>query len=395
MKKYLLLTILLLTAGVVAAQEMSALDSVLSEIEKNNKQLQALSLGVEAATLEIKSQNNLQQGIGLEYSPFWAPGQKGMNSDEFVATIGFDFPTKYFVRGKSVKLQTLAVNKEFLEARRDLLLEAKLLCLDLISLNKKKMFYEERMKSARHILNHIEEAYANGNARLVELNKGKMEMMHFQTELVDNEVERMAAMEALRALNGNLPIEFDETEYPETSLILNYDEFYTEMMSSELSLQTAEANVEAAAQEVKVNKQNWVPEFEVGYRRNAAGPDDVVDGLLVGATLPIFSGRHLTKAAKVKHQQALVELEDMRIMKEAEISTLYNELLQYQVILETYDEDLMYRTLEALSEEVHSSYMSVIEYYTEADHVYSNLQARLDIENRYQQILAEIFKNRL
>ncbi len=395
MKRLSIIIVLFFSTVVSGAQSISAIDSVLAEIEVNNKRLQALALGVEAETLEIKSQNNWQQGIGLEYSPFWAPGQKGMNSDEFVATIGFDFPTKYFVRGKSVKLQTVAVNKEYQEARRDLLLEAKLICIDLISMNKKKEFYEERLKNTQSILKHLEDSYENGDVRLVDLNKGKMEMMHFQTELVENEVERIVALEELKALNGNIRIDFDETEYPEAESILNYDEFFSEIMSSELSLQAAEANVDAAAQEIKVNKQNWVPELEVGYRRNAAGPDDVVDGLLVGASLPILSGRHLTKAAKIKHQQAVVELEDMRVRKETEISVLYNELLHYQVILDTYDEDLMYSTLKALSDEVHASQMSVIEYYTEADHVYSNLQARLDIENRYRQILAEVFKNRL
>ncbi|WP_302572275.1 hypothetical protein [Phocaeicola coprocola] len=37
----------------------------------------------------------------------------------------------------------------------------------------------------------------------------------------------------------------------------------------------------------------------------------------------------------------------------------------------------------------------IIDYYTEADNVYRNLQAYMELENQYQKLMASIYKNRL
>ena len=39
--------------------------------------------------------------------------------------------------------------------------------------------------------------------------------------------------------------------------------------------------------------------------------------------------------------------------------------------------------------------LSVIEYYTEADAVYRNLQAYMEVENQYQKLIAALYKHRL
>ena len=51
---------------------------------------------------------------------------------------GFDFPTQYIARNRQATLQNEAVDKQQQAARRDILLNAKNLCLDLILLNQEK-----------------------------------------------------------------------------------------------------------------------------------------------------------------------------------------------------------------------------------------------------------------
>ena len=38
---------------------------------------------------------------------------------------------------------------------------------------------------------------------------------------------------------------------------------------------------------------------------------------------------------------------------------------------------------------------SLIEYFVEAESVYKNLQARMQLENQYQKVMADIYKNEL
>lgn len=63
--------------------------------------------------------------------------------------------------------------------------------------------------------------------------------------------------------------------------------------------------------------------------------------------------------------------------------------------MQTYDTALMHTTLEMLRRAVEDGQLSVIEYYTEADGIYRNLQTLEELENRYHALLAELFRNSL
>ncbi len=394
MKKTIYTIALALVPAFAVAQGFPEVDSVLASIERNNKDLQALVYGTEAAALEIKAQNNLEQSLGIEYSPFWAPGVQGIASSEMVVRMGFDFPTKYAARSKSGKLRQVAVDREFMAARREILLEAQLLCFDLVRLNREKALLDERMANAEKLLALVEKNFAAGGANILDLNKVKMEMMALRTQLADNTATREAALGSLKAFNGNEPIDFNVSEYPAAGVLAAYEDFYAEVMASDMSVLTAQANVDVAEQEIKVNKQNWVPEIEVGYRRNTA-VNEAVNGFLVGASFPIFAGANRTKVAKAQHQQAQAELESARIQAEALVAAQYNELAQLSSLLEVYDRELMFSTIEALNKAVISGSMSVIDYYSEVDQVYGSLLSLLDVENRYRQLLATIYKYKL
>lgn len=55
----------------------------------------------------------------------------------------------------------------------------------------------------------------------------------------------------------------------------------------------------------------------------------------------------------------------------------------------------MRSSLQTLKKAIANGELSVIEYYTEADNVYRNLQERLKLENQYQKALADLLKSEL
>ena len=63
--------------------------------------------------------------------------------------------------------------------------------------------------------------------------------------------------------------------------------------------------------------------------------------------------------------------------------------------MKAYDVPLMHETLDMLKQAVMAGQLSIIEYYVEVDGVYRNLQAYIQIENQYQKLMADIYKNRL
>ncbi|HIW44266.1 MAG TPA: TolC family protein, partial [Candidatus Prevotella stercoripullorum] len=277
-------------AAFMAATSLQAqsLADVLGSVERNNTELKAILKGNEAAHLDLKQANNLE-GLSVEYSPFFNSAVSGIASSELVVTQGFDFPTLYGARRKAARLQGEAIDMQYRTARRDVLLGAKQLCLDLIHMNKRRALLDERRRAADELLAMYTEKYDGGEATVIELNKVKMERMNLETELASAENDRAAALQQLRAMNGGEPIECTDTLYP--LLPAGGDEaMYAQAVSADLPAMAAAASVKAAEQDVKVSRQGWMPKLEIGYRRNTDGTD-ASNGFLIGGSIPLFANR--------------------------------------------------------------------------------------------------------
>ena len=385
----------ILLAGLAFSGGLQAqkIEEVLQSVEQHNKELQASAHSMEAAKMEVQTRNNLEDP-SVEYSPFYVSNVDGMASSELVVTQGFDFPTLYAARNRSGKSQKNVLDRQQQVLRRDILLQAKNLCLDLIRLNQEQQLLAERMKNADALLELFEKRLKEGDANALEVNKIKMERMKVQTEVAQNNAAHRTALQQLLAMNGNMPLEFAETDYPKVEAIQDYQTLYNEVMQSDADLQVAEATVQAASEEVKVNKQNWLPKLEVGYRRNTS-VGEKSNGFLVGGSFPLFSNRKKLKIAKAQALSANLQRDNARLQVEAKVQSQFNEMQQLREAMQAYDVPLMHHTLRLLYDAVTAGQLSIIDFYVEADNVYGNLQSYMTLENQYQKLMADIYKNRL
>ncbi len=390
MKHYFWTLLLLLLPAPTAAQ---AIDSLLLSIEANNKGLQALRQDYAAARQDAKAENRLE-GPSVEYSPFFHRGVKGLASSELVVSQGFDFPTLYAARSKQARLEQAADGWQYESARRDVLLQAKLHCLDLVRLSREKALLAERRRDADQLLALYEERLAKGDATLIEINKIKMDHMAIRTAETANAQARDAALQALRALNGGQPVTFDARQYPPAPVAADPDTLLARLLRSDAALRAAEATVSARRQDVKVSRQSWMPRLELGYRRNTDRTDPS-HGLLVGATIPLFAQRHRVKAARQRLAGAKLQQEEVRLQAQRDLRTQLAALRQTEEALAAYDDSLMHATLQALRKAVAGGQLPLTDYYTEADAVYRNLQERLRLEGEYQKALALLLQNEL
>lgn len=378
-------------AAVVSAKAQD-INAVLKSVEQNNMELKALLKGNEAADIENKSQNTLED-LSIEYSPFFQSETSGIASSELVITQGFDFPTLYGARKKAGQLQRNVLDMQYQTARRDILVNAKKLCLDIINYNKQKQLLQERRKNADELLAMFELKFKNGDATSLELNKIKLDRMNLETELVQADTKHANAMQQLQALNGGQPIEVNMTEYPQAPAD---DEvtMYEKAVATDWTVRTAQASVLAAEQDVKVSKQSWIPKFEIGYRRNTEG-DNASNGFLIGGSIPLFSSKNKVKIAKARQTEAVMQHANARINAENSARTMINQMKQLKASADAYDVPLMRQTLKLLRTAVENGEISVTEYYVEADNIYKNMITYMDIERQYQDALTEIYKNEL
>lgn len=392
MKKILLFCTFVAVPYICCSQEI---DTVMSRIERNNLELQALRESNKASMLEIKAENNIQQDLSVSYSPFFSNGVRGVASSEFVASLGFDFPTQYAARKKWGDYRSEEIGRQYLLQRRDILLEAKKLCLEIIRLDAEKEILDTRLENADELLALVEKKFEEGGAGILEMNKVKMERMTIRTLAAQNSASRRSAIQNLEALNGGISLEIAASmEYPVLPDLPDFDAFCKHIAESDLSVLSAGASVEATAQEIKVNRQNWLPKLEVGYRRNTS-MNEASDGFIVGISVPLFSGKNKVKIAKARHTAAIAGLENARLQSINEMRSSYFELTELAQALEEYDLPLMLNTLEALKKAVTAGQISIMDYYMEADNIFNSLADYIGIENRYQVLMAELFRNEL
>ena len=369
------------------------IDHVLQSIEQNNKELQSAMQLTKAQKMENRTANNLSDPT-VSYSSFYKNGAGPGHGTEFVASQGFDFPTQYITRNRQADLANEALSKEQLAVRRDILLKAKTLCLDLILLNQEKALMDIRKQNADELDALYAKRLEAGDANILEVNKIKMERMNVQTEVAQNHASHRTALQSLLAMNGNLPLEFAETNYPQVKEILDFNTLRDEVVASDLDLQALSYATKAAEKQVSVNKQDWLPKLEAGFRRNT-DTEMSMNGFVVGGSIPLFSNRKKVQIAKAQALSAQLMKEDAQLQVENNLMALFNEMQQLKEAMSAYDVPLLHKSLDLLKEALKEGQISLIEYFVEAETVYKNLQSRMQLENQYQKVMATIYKNEL
>lgn len=389
MKKLIITIALCLPIGMQAQN----IEQVLQSIEQNNKELQSQAQLSKAQKMENRTENNLPDPT-VSYSSFYKNGMGPGHGTETVVSQGFDFPTQYITRNRQATLENEAIDIQQQAVRRDILLQAKLLCLDLIQLNQENELIQIRMKNANDLQAMYEKRLQTGDANALEVNKVKMERMNVQTEVAQNNAAHRTALQTLLAMNGNLPLEFSATAYPQVKEINDYNTLRDEVIASDLDLQAMGYAARAAEKQVSVDKQNWLPKLQAGFRRNTDS-EMSMNGFVIGGSIPLFSNRKKVQIAKAQAISAQLLKEDAQLEKENELMALYNEMKQLKQALDTYDVPLMHRSLALLNQALEEGQLSLIEYFVEAEGIYKNLQARMQLENQYQKVMANIYKNEL
>ena len=376
MKRIILITTVC-ACGLLPLQAQSV-DEVLQSVAQHNKSIQAQQKNGEAEKIGIEAENSLEDPT-VEYSSFFSKGVNGQSGSELVVSQGFDFPTVYNSRNRAGRDKKEAVDYRAEALRRNVLLEAKTLCLDMIRLNRQRDLLDKRMQNADELLALYEERLRAGDATVIEVNKIKMERMSIQTEVLQNHTDHRTALQSLLALNGNMPLTFEGREYPTIPTTLDFEALCDEVLGQDAELKAAEADTRAAKRNLTVN----------------TGEGSKEHGFLVGGSIPLFSNRRQVRMAQAQSIGTRLQADEIRLKAEAALHSGFNELQQLGRAMSVYDQPLMTQTLELLKESVKGGELSVTDYFVEADQIYRNLQAYMELECQYQKVAATLYKNRL
>ena len=381
-------------AGSCGLYAQSHIDEVLKSIEAHNKELQANAQRIASQKLEAQTENNLPDPT-LSYAHLWGADNKDETIGELVISQSFDFPSLYATRGKLNRLKANAYDSEGNQFRQELLLQAKELCLDIILLRRQQELLAQRLANAEQMAQIYATRLQTGDANTMETNKINLELLNVKTEARMNETALQAKLQALRALNGDQPIAFEDTRYPDIPLPADYAQLKAEVLGQHPTLLSLRHQSMVAQKQIALNKSQWLPKLELGYRRNTE-TGAPFNGIVVGFSFPLFENRHKGKIAKTQALNLDLQTESATLQAESELAQLYEEAQSLYASMEEYRKTFRsQQDLDVLRRALDGGEISMIEYFTEVSVIHQSQQAFLQLENQYQKVMAKIYKGRL
>ncbi|WP_444403162.1 TolC family protein [Prevotella sp.] len=391
MKRFLIATIVAFSTYSIALADN--IGDVLKQVASNNLTLQALVHDNQADVLDIKASNSIG-GPSVEYSPFFTKGYSGVAESELVVSQEIDFPTKYAARNKQAKMQNIVGEQLLIKQRRDILLQAQLLCIDLIRLNQTLSMLHERLANSETLLQMYQKRMDAGDANALELNKVKLDCMEVRTLVNEAQGERTSLLQQLRQLNGGKPIDVIDTVLPEYPQITNFESYRVLALASDADVAVAQTALRAADMNLKLQKNEWLPNISFGYRRNTEHGEGI-NGFLVGVSFPLYSNSNNVKAARQRRESA--ELQVMQAQNEAEASmrTNYEQLQGLQQVIDHSDVKLLQESLTLFAKALQHGEITALVYYVEINSIYEKLQRHIDLHCQSVKLLAELHKAEL
>ena len=391
MKRFLIAVSLVLIAS--AAKAEGSIGDVLKQIAQNNLTLKALHHEGEAEVLDIKAAN-APGGLSVEYSPFFRSGYSGVAESELVVSQEIQFPTKYADRNRQAKMQKTVGGKVYEKNRRDILLEAQLLCVDVIRLNKTLAMLRQRLRNSETLRQMYDKRMEAGDANILEVNKVKLDCMEVQTLVSEAQNERMLLLQQLAELNGGKPVAIDDVEIPKFQPIADFESYKALALASDADIQMAETMLQSADMNVKMQKREWLPDISFGYRRNTE-QKEAVNGVLVGVSFPLYSNSKNIRAAKERRRSAQLQVEQARSAAESQLRSGYQQLVGLQQVLDHSDVKMMQESIELFAKALQQGEINALEYYTEVNSIYEKLQRHIDVHTQSAKLLAALRKNEL
>jgi len=385
--------ILIISGLSLQGMAQSTIQEVLSTIEKNNPELKAHEQYLKAQNLGYKAQNNL---ANPEFE--W---EKSFSSEEgkpyeILVSQSFDFPTSYIYKNQ-LRKELVANSENFRsERRQNILLQVKLVCIDLIYCNKQQVELSRRLSDAQKLSDFFEKRLQEGDANILEVNKIRMLRLNTENQLKMVENKIINLKEDLKKFNGGKNLAFELVTYPLVKLEENMKTILEESLSTDPKLKLLMANEKIASKQTSLVKTNSLPKISIGYRYLNSDVMKEANGMKLGLSIPLWENKHKVKQAKLVEQFRKEEYVIGKMEKENNFLKLFHNYLSLDKSLKEYQKIFSEKHYDQLLQKaLKYGEISGIEYLTENIYYYDSYDTYLEIEHEYNKTIALIQKYKL
>lgn len=383
---------LLLLAMKVNGQE--SIDSVLVNIEKNNKTLIANTKYWEAKNLEY--QTGLTPGNPkVEYDYLFGTPSNAGNQTDFIVTQPFDFPTVYIKKKQLSNEQMKQAEFQLNANRQEILLQVKLICLELIYRNKLNAELTIRKQNTEKWLSAFQKSLEKGQGNIMDVNKAKLQLIEINAAFQENTSVRNQLNQKLTELNGGISIEFSDTAYSTIAIIQDFETLEAEIEAKDPTRKYLEQESVIGKGEVALSKALTLPKIEAGYHYQAI-LGQRFNGVHFGLTIPLWENKNTVKTKQAELMVNEANLQDHINEHYYHIKQQYEQMTNLKITLDEYQ--TLFSSLnnvELLDKSLLLGQISAIEYFMEMTYYYEALKNYLKTEMEYNKVVAELYKYQL
>ena len=327
MKKNILTILLVLSINTLFAQY--AYQNVLDTIEANSTVLAAHQKQMEASKAENKAHTFVE-------NPEIEAGYKfGYGGESSKIEVGiaqeFDFPTVYSHQSKIRKMSSQIIDSQYEIDRLAVLSEAQAICTELIFCKMKLALYKQNYDNAVKIADAYQKMMEIGEINILDYNKSKMNLANTKNNYDLEVIHHDNLMATLKTMNGGKDVDFQYNDYPVVMLPENFEEWYTNVESTNPVFEQMRQQIAIDQQKVKLSKAEWFPKFSVGYGAEIAkGNEEGEHGPSIGLVLPLWHNKGTVKSAKMHAEATEALLTNEKAMTYNYLNSLYAKAMALQ-----------------------------------------------------------------
>ena len=297
---------------------------VLASVEKNNPELQALRKRTESEKYGFKAERMVEAPeVGFDY--LWgSPADIGTRKDISV-TQSIDIATISGTKGKIAKSESELSDMQFNVRRQEILLQAKLLYINMIYCNAVGAELERRLERSEKVESVYRDMQVRGETDMIEVNKAHLAYLAQRNALARNKMEAEGFRLELQRLNGGEPLEINDLSYARTDMLpADFDTWYKEVADRSPEIRAARQNVKVNEAVARGIKMSSCPTITAGYMAELVKGSNF-RGLTLGLSIPLWSARSKTRQANLSCEASRLEVKDVEASEYSALRSLYEK----------------------------------------------------------------------
>jgi cobalt-zinc-cadmium efflux system outer membrane protein len=392
MNKYLIIWSFLFVLPITLLAQ-NDVDSVLSQVEKNNTTLSALRKSVEAEKIGNKTGIYLQNPeVGFNY--LWSDPKSVGNRTDINVKQSFDFPTAYGYRRQISEFRNTQAELDYQKQRKNILLDARLLCAEIIYTNTLLEEYMVRLTYAQQLADAYQEMYNNGEVGILENNKAQLNLLNIKKEVDAVKVEQSTYLKQLSALNGGKPIVLNSNTLSLPPIPSDFDQWYSQSEQANPALLWLNQEVQLSQQQTKLNRALTLPKASAGYMsENRVG--EHFQGITAGVSIPLWENKNTVRFTQVRTLAMQSMVTDYKLQFYNQLKIQFEKAVSLQNTVTEYRQSLkLYENTGLLKIALDKGEISLLNYLMELSLAYSTIDKFMKAENELNKAVVLLYQYR-